>query len=170
MSSIYGGDPAERKMLRVFTVLCHYFPKAMREVTRVCVAGNAQHNPGEPLHWVRGKSMDQMNALFHHMVDHEMGEVFDQTDPPEILAAVDGKPLYSMAKGAWRALAELELTIEREEEKDTAEPHRNPDCRSGVLDCDVQGVHEHRGGVFPWNVDPAQPLPENVCRVIDLKD
>jgi hypothetical protein len=114
--SIYGDDAAERKMFKVFTVLCHYFPKAIREVTRVCV-GNAQHNPGEPLHWARGKSMDQMNALFHHMVDHELGEVFDKTDSPEVLAAVGGKPLYSMAKGAWRALAELELAIEREEAK-----------------------------------------------------
>jgi hypothetical protein len=113
--SIYGRDPEVRKMLQVFTVQSEYFPKAMREVTRVCVAGNAQHNPGEPLHWARGKSMDQMNALFHHMVDHKMGHVFDETDPPEILAAVDGKPLYSMAKAAWRALAELELTIEKVE-------------------------------------------------------
>lgn len=119
--SIFGGDYKGRKNLPIFDMMTGYFPKALREVTRVCVGGNVQHNPGEPLHWSRGKSTDQLNTAVRHLIDHKLGEVFDESDTPEILAAVNAvgdledERLYHLAKAAWRVLAALELTIEEQE-------------------------------------------------------
>jgi len=71
-------------------------------VAHVSKLGNDQHNPGEPLHWARGKSTDQMDTAARHMVDHGVGDTRD----------ADGA--YHLAKAAWRILAELQLTIEKE--------------------------------------------------------
>jgi hypothetical protein len=79
-----------------------YFPLALAEIAKVSVAGNTQHNGNAKLHWARGKSMDQLNTCVRHMMDHGMGNTKD----------TDG--CYHMAKAAWRALAELQLTIEAE--------------------------------------------------------
>lgn len=113
---IYRGLPKDyeaRKNLPVFDVLAHYFPDAWVEVTKVAVAGNVQHNPGEPLHWARGKSMDQLNTAMRHLLDHAAyGEVFD-TEPPEVIAAIGDDGTMHLAKAAWRVLAELQLTVEK---------------------------------------------------------
>lgn len=95
-------DDKARKALPLFTFLTEYFPKAFIEVCRVAVIGNDQHNPGQPLHWARHKSTDQMNTSFRHQLDHKMGAVKD----------IDGA--YHLAKAIWRLSAELELTIEAE--------------------------------------------------------
>ena len=95
-------DYNARKALPIFDGVLMYFPLAIQALAAVSVAGNAQHNPGEKLHWARGKSQDQMNTLVRHAMDHGLGTIKD----------TDGT--YHMAKVAWRALAELELTIERE--------------------------------------------------------
>ena len=95
---------AERKALPLWTFLTEFFPDAIIELVRVAQAGNEQHSPGEPLHWARGKSMDQLNTAARHLWDHSTGAVKD----------TDG--MYHLAKAAWRVLAELQLRIE----KDTA--------------------------------------------------
>ena len=95
-------DAAARKALPIFTGVMMYFPNAIAAVAAVSKTGNDQHNPGEPLHWARGKSMDQMDTATRHMMDHGMGQVKD----------TDGG--YHLAKAAWRILAELQLTIEKE--------------------------------------------------------
>lgn len=121
MSSIFGHDYQGRKNLPLFFFLTRYFPKALVEVTKVCVAGNAQHNKELPLfdiNWSRGKSTDQLNTALRHMMDHATSGPFDQ-EPPEVLAAIgaDGASgTYHLAKAAWRILAELELTIEKQQE------------------------------------------------------
>lgn len=95
-------DDKARKALPIFTGVLMYFPDAIAAVAEVSKKGNDQHNPGEPLHWARGKSMDQMNTAVRHMMDHGMGVLHDE----------DGA--YHMAKAAWRCLAELQLAIEAE--------------------------------------------------------
>lgn len=80
-----------------------YFPKAWLQVVRVAVEGNKQHNPGEPLHWARGKSMDQLNTAFRHLFDYGTGTKKD----------TDGQ--YHLAKAIWRLMAQLQLEIEEEE-------------------------------------------------------
>lgn len=122
--SIFGHDKQGRKNLPIFFFMTRYFPKALVELTRVCVAGNAQHNPELPLfdiHWARDKSTDQLNTALRHMMDHEISGPFD-TEPPEVIAAIntlygDQHSTYHLAKAAWRILAALELQIEADQAK-----------------------------------------------------
>lgn len=90
---------AERKAEPVHSGVMLYFPDALAAVARVSKKGNDKHNPGEPLHWARGKSTDQMDCAARHSLtptklDPETGEV-------EAAAMV------------WRGLAELQLIEER---------------------------------------------------------
>ena len=93
-------DPKERKAIPLYTFLTQYFPDALIELVKVSVAGNDQHNPGQPLHWARSKSTDQLNTAMRHLLDHGMGNQVD----------TDGTK--HLAKAAWRIMAELQLNIE----------------------------------------------------------
>lgn len=93
-------DAKARKALPIFTYLTEYFPDALLAEVEVAVLGNEQHNPGEPLHWSREKSTDQLDCAFRHMLDHKRGVVKD----------IDGA--YHLAKAIWRLKAELQLVIE----------------------------------------------------------
>lgn len=92
-------DPKERKGYPIFTGVIEYFPDALLEVAKVSKLGNDQHNPGQPLHWAREKSTDQLDAAMRHMIEH---------------GKIDTDGGYHLAKAAWRLLAELQLEIERE--------------------------------------------------------
>jgi len=100
--SVLPTDAKERKAAPVWTGVIQYFPAVWAEVAKVSKLGNDQHNPGQPLHWERGKSTDQMDAAFRHMIDHGAGATKD----------TDGA--YHLAKAIWRLCAELQLTIEKE--------------------------------------------------------
>lgn len=93
-------DPKARKNLPVATGPLDYFPDALLAVAEVCKAGNDQHNPGQPLHWARGKSMDHADALVRHLMDR---------------GALDTDGLRHSAKTAWRALALLQEELEKGE-------------------------------------------------------
>lgn len=93
-------DPAARKSVPLATGCLDYFPAALAAVAAVSKAGNDQHNAGQPLHWSRGKSGDHADCILRHQVD------FDAKDK-------DGH--YHAAKVAWRALAQLQELLEREE-------------------------------------------------------
>lgn len=72
-----------------------YFPAALAGVARVSKEGNDKHNPGEPLHHARGKSMDHGDCLLRHLMDLQ-----------DHLAA--GRESDAVAEAdaiAWRALA-----------------------------------------------------------------
>lgn len=90
---------AERKAEPVHSGVLMYFPDALAAVSRLSLAGNRKHNPGEPLHWARGKSMDQMDALTRHTLTRS--EVDPETGELEAVAMV------------WRGLAELQLLEEK---------------------------------------------------------
>jgi hypothetical protein len=102
-------DYHARKALPLYSFLTGYFPDAIVEMVKVSVAGNQQHNPGEPLHWARGKSTDQLNTAMRHIFDHAV-------------QPVDTDGTYHLAKAAWRLLAELQLICEAKQGKvpDTA--------------------------------------------------
>jgi dATP/dGTP diphosphohydrolase len=95
---------AARKALPVFDGVLMYFPDAIMEIARVSMQGNDQHNPGEKLHWARGKSMDQFNTALRHMMDHGMGNRFDGEHR--------GEKIWHLAKAAWRNMAALQMAIE----------------------------------------------------------
>lgn len=90
-------DAAERKAIPIASGVLDYFPAALAEIAKVSKAGNDQHNPGEPMHWARGKSMDQADTIIRHFMDR---------------GTVDSDGLRHSAKLAWRALALLQLEME----------------------------------------------------------
>lgn len=118
--SLFPDNDKARKMLPIFKYFTRYFPKAHREVTKVCVVNNVRYSPGcEPadLNWSRGKSTDQLGSAFRHMLESAVdGKVFE--DVPKEVAEITGvERVYVLAEAMWRIGAELELTIEREEAK-----------------------------------------------------
>jgi hypothetical protein len=92
---------AERKTYPVYSGVLGYFPAAIAQVAHVSHVGNAQHNPGEPLHWAREKSTDQGDTALRHIMDHE-------NDP------LDSDGCYHLAKAAWRILARLQIFLEEQ--------------------------------------------------------
>src|SRR5882672_5437497 len=92
-------DPKERKGVPIVTGVLDYFPNALAEVARVSKAGNDQHNPGQPLHWSRGKSTDHADCAGRHLIER---------------GGRDSDGQRHTAKLAWRALALLEEELEAE--------------------------------------------------------
>lgn len=93
-------DADARNAIPMADGLLYYFPNALAAVAQVSKAGNDQHNPGQPLHWSRGKSTDHENKIVRHLVD---------------AGKKDGKGIRHTAYLAWRALALLQEEIERDE-------------------------------------------------------
>jgi len=91
--------PEERKAEPIYSGVLMYFPDALAAVSRVSKAGNDKHNPGEPLHWARGKSTDQLDCVVRHLLS------------PEELQPESGE--VDLAAAAWRVLAQLQLLEEK---------------------------------------------------------
>lgn len=87
-----------RKAIPLVTGVLDYFPAALVAVAAVSKAGNDKHNPGEPLHWARGKSTDQADAIGRHLL--ERGGIDPETGQRH------------SAQLAWRALALLQIELE----------------------------------------------------------
>ena len=86
-------DAKERKAIPVYTGFINYFPRAIAEVAKISLAGGIQHGQtAETLHWDRPKSGDELDAMMRHILDKDWAQV------------------------AWRAMANLEKYIEREEQ------------------------------------------------------
>lgn len=81
-------DAAARKLIPLCSGVIDYFPSALIEVAKCSQRGNDQHNPGQPLHWARGKSADHLDALVRHLLERDLVGV------------------------AWRALAALQMQCE----------------------------------------------------------
>ncbi len=92
-------NPEERKKIPLATGVLDYFPAALIEVAEVSYQGNQQHNPGETLHWARGKSVDQADTIIRHFLER---------------GKLDTDGMRHSAKLAWRALALLQLELEAE--------------------------------------------------------
>lgn len=97
-STMLPTESKERKNIPLTSGVLDYFGQALVEVAKVSYAGNLKHNPGQPLHWARGKSADHADCIMRHLL--ERGDV----DPE------DG--LRHSAKLAWRALALLQMELE----------------------------------------------------------
>lgn len=95
-------DAQERKQIPITTGVLDYFPLAIAEVAKCSWAGNQQHHPDKELHWDKTKSNDHGDCIARHLVDRGK---FD----------TDGQ--RHSAKLAWRALALLQLELEKENMK-----------------------------------------------------
>lgn len=81
----------------IYSGVLKYFPDALLEISKVSKAGSDQHNPGEPLHWDKSKSIGNGDELVRHLLD---AGKFD----------TDG--IRHTAKCAWRALELLQRELE----------------------------------------------------------
>lgn len=97
-SRLIDTDSATRKTYPMAAGLLDYFPDALAEVSRISFLGNEKHNPGQPMHHARGKSMDHADCILRHLVGR---------------GGFDGEVRESAAL-AWRALALLQEELERE--------------------------------------------------------
>lgn len=92
-------DSEERKEIPLFSGVLNYFPLALAAVARHSKRGNDKHNPGQPIHWARGKSMDHLDCIARHLIDAE---------------TVSASGEYEEATAiAWRALAYLQELEEK---------------------------------------------------------
>jgi hypothetical protein len=94
-----GASAAERKGAPIVSGFLDYFPDAALEVSMLSKIGNDQHNPGEPLHWARGKSGDEADTAVRHLLARGTRDI-------------DG--VRHSTKAAWRAMANLQKEIEQE--------------------------------------------------------
>ena len=94
-----GLSAQDRKTYPLYEGVIGYFRDALYRVARVSWVGNQQHNPGQPLHWARGKSMDQMDCVLRHASEVDMGDHSDYVE-------------NALASLAWRSLAALQLYLE----------------------------------------------------------
>lgn len=96
----------ERKRYPMTGGLGDYFPDALAAVAHISWQGNEKHNPGEELHWARGKSMDHADCVARHL--QQRGTIEQIT-----LNGVSHTVRHS-AQLAWRALALLQEELEHE--------------------------------------------------------
>lgn len=92
---------AERKECAIARGFLAYFPDAVALVARHSVRMNEKHNPGEPVHWARGKSTDQADCVARHLTAVAVD--------PDVRDA-DGA--YEIVCNAWRAMAALQEWVE----------------------------------------------------------
>jgi hypothetical protein len=90
-------DAKARKAVPIYSGVIKYFPDALCAVAELSRIGNEQHNPGQPLHWDRSKSSDELDALVRHLMD---------------AGTIDTDGVRHSTKVAWRALANLQKEIE----------------------------------------------------------
>lgn len=89
----------QRKDMPIVRGVLDYFPDALLYVAEVSRVGNEQHNAGQPMHWAKGKSMDEADALVRHLIDR---------------GTFDSDGLRHSGKVAWRALALLQRELDAE--------------------------------------------------------
>lgn len=92
-------EAAARKTYPIASGVMDYFPDAICAVANISYRGNEQHNPGQPLHWARGKSTDEADTMLRHFLQR---------------GTLDADGVRHSAKMVWRALALLQKEIEAE--------------------------------------------------------
>lgn len=90
-------DAKARKDAPIARGVLDYFPNALAAVAELSRIGNEQHNPGQPMHWARGKSTDHADCILRHLIDR---------------GTIDTDGVRHATKVAWRALALLQTELE----------------------------------------------------------
>lgn len=124
----------KRKSTPIFDGVLAYFPDAIAEVAHCSRVANEQHNAGQPMHWNKSASADELGSLTRHLVDIASGE------------EVDDDGILHRAKVAWRALASLQRYLDGE--YDTKDDN-GPKVKEYPQDLDPFGLH--------WDEHPDTP-------------
>lgn len=90
-------NPKARKGIPIYSGFLKYFPLAVSYVAQISRMGNDQHNPGQPLHWDRSKSGDELDADSRHLLE---------------IGGFDSDGARHSGKHAWRAMANLQKELE----------------------------------------------------------
>lgn len=98
-------ESARRKNQPVMRGCLDYFPDALLAVSELSRIANDKHNPGQPMHWSKGKSNDHADCCVRHLMARGK---WDDTM---------AEPVRHSTSAAWRALANLQMEIELEREK-----------------------------------------------------
>lgn len=144
-------DKQQRKERPVARGCLDYFPDALAEVANLSYIGNQQHNPGEEMHWARGKSDDHADCVIRHLMER---------------GRVDHDGIRHIVKVAWRALALAQIEIEQvnqelaagEEQRKQMFPDSCPECGSDNVQHEPSGAASgcpdcHWGDLY--NANPA---------------
>lgn len=123
-------DSEERKQIPLFSGVLNYFPLALAAVARWSKCGNDKHNPGQPLHWSRGKSNDHEDCIARHLID--VDTLAPSGEYEDAVALV------------WRALAKLQ---ELEEKRLGKAPSRGSRVEHNPVEARVDGADVHCGAV-----------------------
>jgi hypothetical protein len=100
ITTLLPADAKARKAVPIYSGFIKYFPRAIAAVAHLSQVGNDQHNPGQPLHWDRSKSGDELDALMRHLLEAD---------------GVDKDGVAHVVKCAWRAMAAAEKYLEKQE-------------------------------------------------------
>jgi hypothetical protein len=93
-------DPKLRAEYPIFDGFLAYFPNATAEVARLSYKATQQHHPEAGMHWDRSKSTDHLNKIGRHIID---------------AGKLDDNGLRHSVMLAWRAMANLQEELEREQ-------------------------------------------------------
>lgn len=69
---VFPEDDAERAKYPIGTFITEYFPNALAALAKHSWESNEKHNPGEPVHWAKDKSVGNIDRVFRHLIDGEM--------------------------------------------------------------------------------------------------
>jgi len=105
-------DSEERKHIPLFSGCFQYAPAALMGVAMHSEMGNNKHNPGQPLHHARWKSMDHADCILRHLMDiSDMMAIFERGHSvggallAEAVTEGDAKALLAECNAlCWRAL------------------------------------------------------------------
>lgn len=92
-----------RKQVRAFMGFVKYFPDAIAMCAILSKVANDQHNPGQPMHWAKEKSTEELDSLMNHLIDiASKGELSQDADG-----------IYDAVKVFWRAGANLQRLADK---------------------------------------------------------
>lgn len=137
-----------RKRRPITTGCVDYFFDALLEVAYLSWVGNQKHNPGEPMHWARGKSVDQADTIGRHL--GERGG-FDEYDIINEYGKRERVRIRHSVALAWRALANLQEELEREEGRPPSRASRFPENPKDAEDARL-ACASHDPADFPMAV------------------
>lgn len=132
MKLTLGTSSEDRKNTPLHSGCYAYFPAALAGVARHSKRGNDKHNPGEPLHHARGKSMDHADCIARHLADITDILAYVERDKFAVKGMFENALLNEANALAWRALALSQSLHERFGEAPLAPAASEPACLGAV--------------------------------------